>query len=127
MAKTMDRFKIARMRLIALTATPLLLSTAIATIHHDPLWAQSASPTSFALPESLPKDTSVKVDGSNSMSQINTALQKRFQEKFAGSNINLASGGTDEALKALLKGDVDLAAVGRPLTDAEKKEGLPLL
>jgi phosphate transport system substrate-binding protein len=124
MAKTMDRFKIARMRLIALTATPLLLSTAISTIHHDPLWAQSASPTSFALPESLPKDTTVKVDGSNSMSQINTALQKRFQEKFAGSNINLASGGTDEALKALLKGDVDLAAVGRPLTDAEKKEGL---
>jgi phosphate transport system substrate-binding protein len=124
MAKTMDRFKIARMRLIALTATPLLLSTAIATIHHDPLWAQSASPTSFTLPESLPKDTTVKVDGSNSMSQINAALQKRFQEKFAGSNINLASGGTDEALKALIKGDVDLAAVGRPLTDAEKKEGL---
>jgi phosphate transport system substrate-binding protein len=124
MAKTMDRFKIARMRLIALTATPLLLSTAIATIHHDPLRAQSANPTSFALPESLPKDTTVKVDGSNSMSQINAALQKRFQEKFAGSNINLASGGTDEALKALIKGDVDLAAVGRPLTDAEKKEGL---
>jgi phosphate transport system substrate-binding protein len=124
MVKTMDRFKIARMRLIALTATPLLVSTAIATIHHAPLRAQSASPTSFALPESLPKDTTVKVDGSSSMSQINAALQKRFQEKFAGSNINLASGGTDEALKALIKGEVDLAAVGRSLTDAEKKEGL---
>lgn len=124
MVKTMDRFKIARMRLIALTATPLLASTAIATILHAPLRAQSASPTSFSLPESLPQDTTVKVDGSSSMSQINAALQKRFQEKFAGSNINLASGGTDEALKALSKGDVDLAAVGRPLTDAEKKEGL---
>ncbi|NJM76012.1 MAG: hypothetical protein HC852_09745 [Acaryochloridaceae cyanobacterium RU_4_10] len=112
------------MRLIALTATPLLASTAIATIHPAPLRAQSASPSSFSLPESLPQDTTVKVDGSSSMSQINAALQKRFQEKFAGSNINLASGGTDEALKALIKGDVDLAAVGRSLTDAEKKEGL---
>lgn len=58
------------------------------------------------------------------MTAINEALQQRFQEKFPGTTVNLAAGGTDEALKALLKGEVDLVAVGRPLTDQEKAQGL---
>ena len=87
--------------------------------------AQSNSPSpSFPLPKSLPSGTTVKVDGSNSMRVINEALGKGFEEKFPGTKVELASGGTDGALAALLRGDINMAAVGRPLTDKEKAQGL---
>jgi len=87
--------------------------------------AQSNSPSpSFPLPKSLPSGTTVKVDGSTSMMVINEALRKGFEEKFPGTKVELASGGTDGALAALLRGDINIAAVGRPLTDKEKAQGL---
>jgi len=87
--------------------------------------AQSNSPSpSFPVPKSLPSGTTVKVDGSSSMRVINEALRKGFEEKFPGTKVEVASGGTDGALAALLRGDIDMAAVGRPLTDKEKAQGL---
>src|SRR4028118_2416308 len=87
--------------------------------------AQSNSPSpSFPVPKSLPSGTTVKVDGSSSMSVINEALRKGFEEKFPGTKVELASGGTDGALAALLRGDINMAAVGRSLTDKEKAQGL---
>jgi ABC-type phosphate transport system substrate-binding protein len=58
------------------------------------------------------------------MTVTNETLKKRFEEKFTGTKVDLASSGTDEALKALLKGDISVAAVGRPLTAQEKAQGL---
>src|SRR5919199_326356 len=87
--------------------------------------AQSNSPSpSFPLTKSLPSGTTVKVDGSRSRSVINEALRKGFEEKFPGTKVELASGGTEGALAALLRGDINMAAVGRPLTDKEKAQGL---
>jgi ABC-type phosphate transport system substrate-binding protein len=87
--------------------------------------AQSNSPSPyFPLPNSLPSGTTVKVDGSNSMRVINEALRKGFEEKFPGTKVELESGGTDGSLAALLRGDINMAAVGRPLTDKEKAQGL---
>src|SRR4028119_1675655 len=87
--------------------------------------AQSNSPSpSFPVPKSLPSATTVKVDGSNSMRVINEALRKGFEQKFPGTKVEVASGGTDGALAALQRGDIDMAAVGRPLTDKEKAQGL---
>ena len=87
--------------------------------------AQSNSPSpSFPLPKSLPSGTRVKVDGSRSMSVINEALKKGFEEKFPGTKVELASDGTEGALAAVLRGDIKMAAVGRPLTDKEKAQGL---
>src|SRR4028119_1083229 len=75
-------------------------------------------------PKSLPSGTTVKVDGSSSMRVINEALRKGFEEKFPDTKVELASGRTDEALAALERGDINMAAVGRPLTDKEKAQGL---
>jgi len=87
--------------------------------------AQSKTPSpSFPVPKSLPSGTTVKVDGSNSMRVINEALRKGFEQKFPGTKVEVASGGTEGALAALLRGDIDMAAVGRPLTDKEKAQGL---
>lgn len=88
------------------------------------LLAQSPSPTSFPLPSSLPSGTTVKLDGSSSMALVNEALKQRFEQQFSGSTVSLAANGTGAALKALVNGDIDLAAIGRPLTDEEKAQGL---
>nr|RNJ64742.1 MAG: DUF4912 domain-containing protein [Leptolyngbya sp. IPPAS B-1204] len=106
---------------LALTATPKLLAETFAI---PSVLAQSPSPTSFPLPESLPEGATVKVDGSTSMTVVNEALKDRFQQRYSGSTVELAANGTDQALQALQNGDITVAAVGRPLTDAEKAQGL---
>lgn len=118
------------------TITPafvlLLLSTAIPGIpkiaEGQPLvtavLAQTASPESFPLPASVPSGTTVKVDGSSSMSVINQSLKERFEQQYGGTSVELAETGTDAALQKLLNGEIDLAAIGRPLTVAERQQGL---
>ncbi len=109
---------------LALTGTQSLLIS-FSSILLEPSFAQSNTPNaSFPLPQSLQSGTTVKVDGSSSMRVINEALRKRFEQKYPGTKVDLASGGSDGALAALQRGDINLAAVGRPLTDQEKAQGL---
>jgi phosphate transport system substrate-binding protein len=58
------------------------------------------------------------------MTAINNALKKSFEEKFAGTTVNLATNGTDAAIRELLAGNLDIAALGRALTTEEKDKGL---
>lgn len=118
-----DKSKLIKL-LVPLAATPLLLATALVTNPTRSLAQTPTQPNTFSLPASLPSDTTVRVGGSSSMTVINEALKGRFQEKFPGAVVNLEADGTDAALQALLQGDVDLVAVGRPLTDQEKAQGL---
>jgi len=106
---------------LALTATPQLLITVL-----DPkaARAQSPTPTSFPLPNELPSGSTLEVDGSSSMEIINEALKARFEERFSDATVDLNTNGTPEALQALLDGEINLAAVGRGLTDEEKAQGL---
>lgn len=112
--------------LVSLAATPLFVATAWATIDaNQVLLAQSTTAaSSFPLPSTLPSGTSVKLDGSSSMAVMNDVLKSRFEEKFPGTTVRWAENGTTEALQALIQGDIDLAAVGRPLTAAEKAQNL---
>ncbi|MDF5713835.1 MAG: substrate-binding domain-containing protein [Rhizonema sp. NSF051] len=111
---------------LSLTATQSLLGSFPLT-RVEPVFAQSSSPSpspSFPLPQSLPQGTTVKVDGSSSMRVINSALSQRFEQKYPGTKIELATGGSDQALTALQRGDINVAAIGRPLTAQEKAQGL---
>jgi phosphate transport system substrate-binding protein len=101
---------------IAGMIAPMTLRT-IAQTPADPL------PT-FPLPESLPSGTTVKLDGSTSMQVMNDLFKQKFEQKFAGSGINLATSNSDDAVKALLDDKIDVAALGRPLTEDEKAQGL---
>ncbi|GAP94864.1 phosphate-binding protein [Leptolyngbya sp. NIES-2104] len=58
------------------------------------------------------------------MAAINQALEQRFESQFSGSNINLNYSGTPTGLQAVRDGKADLAAIGRPLTQAERDQGL---
>ena len=114
-------------RLLPVAATPVLLAASLTVFRAEKFVAQQAPTTaapSFPLPSSLPSGTTVKVDGSDSMSVINEALKKRFEERFPGTKVDLAAGGTDAAIQKLLNGEISLAAIGRPLTQAETAKGL---
>jgi phosphate transport system substrate-binding protein len=86
--------------------------------------AQEASPAPFPLPDAVPSDTQVKLDGSPSMSVINETFKQKFEGQFGGTQVNLTTSNSAEALQALRDGKIDVAAVGRPITDEEKAEGL---
>jgi phosphate transport system substrate-binding protein len=85
--------------------------------------AVSPSPA-FPMPTAFPSGSGVKIDGSTSMAAINQSLQKQFVAKFGEAKVELAANGTEKALEAVGKGEIDLAALGRPLTDTEKAQGL---
>jgi phosphate transport system substrate-binding protein len=84
----------------------------------------SPVPSAFPMPTAFPSGSGVKIDGSTSMAVINQSLQKQFLAKFADARVELASNGTEKALEAVGKGEIDLAAIGRSLTDTEKAQGL---
>ncbi len=58
------------------------------------------------------------------MKRVKQALKQRFEQQFPGTKVELAAGGSDRALKDLMEGKIDLAALGRRLTTAEKAPGL---
>ncbi|MBW4542595.1 MAG: extracellular solute-binding protein [Myxacorys chilensis ATA2-1-KO14] len=83
-----------------------------------------AQATAFKLPGSVPKGTNVRIDGSSSMVAVNRVLEQRFEKQYPGTKVTAASAGAPQGLQALVNGKVDLAAIGRPLTAAEKAKGL---
>ncbi len=85
--------------------------------------AQSPAP-SLSAPPVAPKNQTVRVDGSTSMKAINQVLKEKYEAKYSGAAVEFAYNGTPAAIQALLDGKVDLAAIGRALTDAEKAQGL---
>lgn len=88
--------------------------------------AQSSgeTPETFPIPGSLPDGTTLTVDGSTSMRFTNEDLKDRFEEQYANVDIELDASRTDQAFEALIEGDIDLLATGRPLTDDEKAQGV---
>ena len=84
----------------------------------------TSAAATFPYPTSVPTGTVIKIDGTSSMEGINNALKQRFQAKFPGTTVNISDKGTDAALQELLAGQIDLASLGRPLTEQEKAQGL---
>jgi len=106
--------------LFALAATPTFF---VSSLKAYPLLAQSAAPE-LSVPTAVPSGTTVKIDGSSSMAATNQSFKQRFETQFPGTKVEIGYEGTDQALKSVLEGKSDLAAIGRPLTDAEKAQGL---
>ncbi|WP_088891473.1 DUF4912 domain-containing protein [Leptolyngbya ohadii] len=124
MSKNKNRSPGLTRSLASIAAAPLLLLP-MGVQARELLIAQAPnSAPAFQLPSSLPNGTSVKVDGSSSMIVSNEGLKQRYEAQFPGTQVNLATGGTDAALNALSEGTIDIAAIGRLLTDAEKAQGL---
>lgn len=82
------------------------------------------APATFSLPSNVAKGTTVRIEGSTSMGQINQALKNGFQKQFPGTNVDTKAGGTDAGIQALQQGSVEIAAVSRPLTPQETAQNL---
>lgn len=111
-------------------ASTTVLALLVAIASAQPLAATFAlhpavaqSPSAFTLPSELPAGATLQVDGSSSMAGINKVLQERFQAKFPDTDVNLNYAGSAAALEALRSGTIDVAAIGRPLTEAEEVDG----
>jgi NADPH:quinone reductase-like Zn-dependent oxidoreductase/ABC-type phosphate transport system substrate-binding protein len=109
-----------------ISLTLMLTLASVAPLTLGPVLAQSSpTPTaSFPLPTEVPDGTKVRIDGSDSMSITNQSLKKDFEQQFAKTTVETQTQGTDGALKKLLDGEIDLAAIGRPLTKEETAKGL---
>ena len=111
--------------LLTLITTPKPLAASSLSFLNNITIAQSVnSNTVYSLPESLPSGTKIRLYGSNSMTVINRSLKQRYEENFPNAQVELAAGSTSEVLEALLKGETEIAAIGRPLTAREKERGL---
>lgn len=89
----------------------------------------SPSPSSitqenFVVPAIVPQGTSVSINGSDKLDQINTALRKGFHRQYPGTIIITDADGNDVGLNLLSSGDIDLLALDRPLNKAEQTAGL---
>ncbi|GAX40571.1 hypothetical protein NIES4075_15370 [Tolypothrix sp. NIES-4075] len=85
---------------------------------------KQAEDPSFPLPQTVANGTTVRIDGSSSMTSINQSLKESFEKQFSGTKVELAANGTDSALKALQDGKIDIATIPRDLTPEEKAQGL---
>jgi len=75
-------------------------------------------------PTQVAKGTTVKIDGSTSMAAINAVLKRLFTKTFPGTQVLNQAQGSDKGLAALQRGEIDLAALSRPLTVQEQSQGL---
>ncbi|HLP88709.1 MAG TPA: substrate-binding domain-containing protein [Nostocaceae cyanobacterium] len=106
---------------LALASTPLTTTVFVST----PTRAESKPDAStFPLPSSVESGTSIRIDGSHSLITINQSLKTNFEQEFSGTKVEVAINGTDAALQALIDGKIDVAAIARELTAAEKAQGL---
>lgn len=80
--------------------------------------------TSFEPPVTVPSGTTIRIDGSTSMVQINQALKNSFEQQFPGTNVVTQARGSGNGIQALIAGNTDLAAVSRPLTSSEAAQNL---
>ncbi|MEO1093525.1 MAG: substrate-binding domain-containing protein [Cyanobacteria bacterium J06638_28] len=78
----------------------------------------------FMLPESLPEGTSLRIAGSSSMTIIADTLKQQFEASYPETAVTLDEQVADAAIQSLQSDQADIAAIGRPLTEAEKAAGL---
>jgi phosphate transport system substrate-binding protein len=72
----------------------------------------------------LPSGTKLRVNGSTSMVRINKMLKQLIESKCPGSVVETASNGSDVGIQQVTAGQVDIAAVSRPLNAQEQANGL---
>lgn len=78
----------------------------------------------FTIPDQLPANATLILDGSPTMAAGNEVFRQRMAERYPSLTIQVDTSSTPEALEKLRQGSVDLAAIGRRLTEAELNEGL---
>ncbi len=79
-----------------------------------------------AAPEAsaLSAGTQVQISDSSQMAPINQALKQAFESQYPDTMVPIQAGEATDGIEAVLAGTVDLASISRPLTEAERRQGL---
>lgn len=110
---------------LVLATTPMAANVLVSVPVVGQSKVQSKTDVSnFPLAEKVESGTKVRIDGSMSLGMINQSLKDSFEKKFSGTEVEIAVNGTEAALKKLLDGEIDIAAIARGLTPEEKAQGL---
>lgn len=78
----------------------------------------------FDIPAQLPADATLTLDGSSSMALVNQGFQQQMLARFPNLTMQLNTSDPDVALENLRRGEVDVVALGRRLTEEERAQGL---
>ncbi|EKU97808.1 hypothetical protein Lepto7375DRAFT_7053 [Leptolyngbya sp. PCC 7375] len=81
-------------------------------------------PSKTARASDVPELPLVHISSARNIDPLNTALGTEFLAQVPGSNVEISSRETQDALDAVQSGDIDLAIVDRPLTEEEIEKGL---
>ena len=85
------------------------------------------SPTdtgTFPIPTTVSPGTRIRIDGSTKMISLNQGFKNGFEQQFPDTQVITNAKGSNHSLKLLLQGKIDIAAISRPLTAAEKTQKL---
>ncbi|MEL6855875.1 MAG: substrate-binding domain-containing protein, partial [Cyanobacteria bacterium J06607_13] len=130
-----NRSILAKLCLLAALAVPVQRSASANLSQRLPqapssalLLAQAASTElPFTPPASFDGTQTLLIDGSSSMRNMNAALSEQFQERYEEAEVDSAANGSDIAIERLINGEIDIAAIGRPLTEAEAEADLSVV
>ncbi|MBW4458926.1 MAG: DUF4912 domain-containing protein [Nodosilinea sp. WJT8-NPBG4] len=86
--------------------------------------AQVAQSPAFSLPETVPSGTTLSIQSSPNLGFAADALKQEFEAAYDGTEVGVELTNSDGAIAALIDGDTDLAAIGRPLTEEEQAQDL---
>lgn len=78
----------------------------------------------FSLPETVPGGTTLSMQSSPNLGFAADALKQDFEAAYEGTEVEVEVTSSDQAIANLIDGTIDLAAIGRPLTEAEQAAGL---
>ena len=113
-------------RSLVLAATlPTVFALSLALEPKFDLRAQVVNPLEGVnIPTELEPGSRLTIQSSEAMRPINEALQSRFSGQFANTDLKVDYTGSDQAVQSVIDGESDLAAIGRPITEAEKQAGV---
>ncbi len=115
------------------TLAALPLGVAISAVEGAKLetLAQEAAPATaptttpqFALPQTVPQDAAIAIEGSESMRMVSQSLKQGYEQQFPGAKVTLSTEATETAINNVLGDQAKLASIGRSLSDAETAKGL---
>jgi len=115
-------FSLFSLALFVAIATPPALVTAFMA-EPQRLLAQTSEASPVPTPFAIPTGAQVRIDGSESLELVNEELKQRYEDSFEGAEVLLETNGTPAAMQALRDGEIDIATIGRSLTEAEIAEG----
>ncbi len=102
---------------VALTALTFSLSGSSSAL--------ADAPIGLSVPaDAANSSTTIRIDGSSTMQTINQLLKQQYEQDNPEVKVTLDARGTNTAIADLLRGEIDLAALGRRLTEPEKAKGL---